>query len=351
MKVTAWNIRGFHKPLKNGGVQHLLQQRDIQIMALMETKLNEDSLSPILQRRFAGMGYAHNFDLSNHGRILLLWDMHKVDVDIILTTEQYIHCRVCCRISSRRFLVTFVYGLHSIVTRRPLWEALSDLGDSISEAWMIMGDFNSFLSIHEKQGGSPVTNHEMRDMQIFAQVCGLVDLRSIGCHLTWSNGNVSSKDCAPNRPFKFLNMWTLHKDFLKVVGDSWAAPVIGNAQFILKTKLFRLKKCLRELNKNHFGHISKKARRAKDELVEIQKDILDGGPIPSDYSHVRKKTTLLMEAERQFYQQRAKNVYLRSSDKCTKFCHDVVKRNNKRNAIIMLKKRDREQTTSLGEVS
>ncbi|XP_042437084.1 uncharacterized protein LOC122023053 [Zingiber officinale] len=336
------------------------------------------------------MGYAHNFDLSNHGRILLLWDMHKVDVDIILTTEQYIHCRVCCRISGRGFLVTFVYGLHSIVTRRPLWEALSDLGDTISEAWMIMGDFNSFLSIHEKQGGSPVTNHEMRDMQIFTQACGLVDLRSVGCRLTWSNGTVSckldralvnsfwlmedfdayaeftapgclsdhsctivhtlAKDRAPNRPFKFLNMWTLHKDFLKVVGDSWAAPVIGNAQFILKT-MFRLKKCLRELNKNHFGHITEKAKRAKDELMEIQKGILDGGPIPSEYSHVRKKTTLLMEAERQFFQQRAKNVYLRNSDKCTKFFHDVVKRNNKRNAIIMLKKRDEEQTTSLGEVA
>ncbi|XP_074570567.1 uncharacterized protein LOC141827233 [Curcuma longa] len=291
----------------------------------------------------------------------------------------------------RSFFVTFVYGLHSIVTRRPLWDALVDLGDNITDAWMVMGDFNSYLSIDEKKGGSPVTNHELRDMQNFTQVCGLVDLRSIGCRFTWTNGNVSckldralvnsfwlmadfdafaeftapgclsdhsctivhtmSKDRPPNRAFKFINMWALHEDFEKIVKDSWAAPIQGHAQYILKGKMFRLKRCLRELNKNNFGHISEKAKRAKEELEEVQRSILDGGPPPIEYTQIRKKANLLIEAERQFYQQRAKNVYLKSADKCTKFFHDVVKRNNKRNAIITLKKRNGDQTTSINEVA
>ncbi|XP_042472114.1 uncharacterized protein LOC122054743 [Zingiber officinale] len=391
MKVASWNIRGFHKPLKHGRVQHLLQQKDIQVMALMETKLNEDSLSPILQRRFSGMGHTHNFHLSNHGRILLIWDLHKVDMDIVMTTNQYIHCHIRCRISSRSFFVTFVYDLHSIVTRRSLWEALVDLGDNIANVWMVMGDFNLFLSIDEKKDGFPVTNHEMRDMQIFTQACGLVDLRSIGCLFTWSNGNVSckldralvnsfwlmtdfdayaeftapgclldhsctivhtlSKDRPLNRPFKFINMWPLHEDFEKVVKDSWAANIQGNAQYVLKAKMFHLKRCLRELNKNNFGHISEKAKREKEELEEVQRNILDGGPTPMEYTHIRKKANLLAKAERQFYQQMAKNVYLKSADKCTKSFHDVVKRNNKRNAIITLKKRNRDQTTSINEVA
>ncbi|KAG6508184.1 hypothetical protein ZIOFF_033555 [Zingiber officinale] len=41
---------------RHGGVQHLLQQKGIQVMALMETKLKEEALSSILQRRFSGMG-------------------------------------------------------------------------------------------------------------------------------------------------------------------------------------------------------------------------------------------------------------------------------------------------------
>ncbi|XP_042410124.1 uncharacterized protein LOC121999519 [Zingiber officinale] len=243
-----------------------------------------------------------------------------------------------------------------------------------------MGDFNSFLSIDEKKGGSPVTNHEMRDMQIFAQACGLVDLRSIRCRFTWSNGNVSckldtalvnsfwlmadydayaeftapgclsdhsctivhtlAKDRPPDKDFKFINMWTLHEDFEKIVKDSWAVPMQGKAQYILKAKMFRLKRCLRELHKNKIGHISEKAKKAKEELEEVQRSSLDGGPTPMGYTHIRKKANLLAEAERQFYQQRAKNVYLKSADKCTKFFHDMVKRNNKRNAIITLKKRN-----------
>lgn len=44
------------------------------------------------------------------------------------------------------------------------------------------------------------------------------------------------------------------------------------------------------------------------------------------------------DAKRMFYQQRAKSTYLRSSDRCTQFFHDVVKRNNKRNAIVTITK-------------
>lgn len=48
MRLAAWNIRGFHKPLKHGGVQHLLLSKKIQVMAVLETKLTEVLLPPIL---------------------------------------------------------------------------------------------------------------------------------------------------------------------------------------------------------------------------------------------------------------------------------------------------------------
>lgn len=57
------------------------------------------------------------------------------------------------------------------------------------------------------------------------------------------------------------------------------------------------------------------------------------------------------EAERMFYQQRAKGVYLKNSDRCTRFFHDLVKRNNKRNVIVTITKQFGEQTISLGKVA
>lgn len=39
------------------------------------------------------------------------------------------------------------------------------------------------------------------------------------------------------------------------------------------------------------------------------------------------------------------------SDRCTKFFHDMIKRNNKRNTIVAIVKRPGEHTTSLSEVA
>lgn len=75
------------------------------------------------------------------------------------------------------------------------------------------------------------------------------------------------------------------------------------------------------------------------------------GDPPSEYGALRKKATLLAEVEKTFYQQRAKSVYLKNSNRSTKFFHDLVKRNNKRGAIITLTKQSGEQTSSLEEVA
>ena len=163
------------------------------MIGLLETKLNESALDTIIQRGFSGMGMAHNFHFCDRGRILLLWDSQLVDLEILMATDQLIHCRLRCIVTGKRVLVTFVYGLHSIVTRRPLWRSLAELGEDITEAWMIMGDFNAILSVHDKVGGQPVSNYELQDLEQLVQGCGLVDLESIGCRLTWTNGMVSCK--------------------------------------------------------------------------------------------------------------------------------------------------------------
>ncbi|XP_042460193.1 uncharacterized protein LOC122043655 [Zingiber officinale] len=162
--------------------------------------------------------------------------------------------------------------------------------------------------VQDKEGGQPVSNYELHDLERFVHACGLVDLRSIGCRLTWTNGSVSSKldramvnshwliadyesyveftspECLSdhscgivstlarekrcNRPFKFYNMWTLHEGFQDLVASSWDELISGNAQFALKEKLTRLKGKLQELDKLHFQHISEQALREKSVLED-----------------------------------------------------------------------------------
>lgn len=92
MKLASWNIRGFHKPLKHKGVQHLLKKQRINIVGLLETKLSEQSLNTVLQQSFAGIEAAHNFSFSTYGTILVLWDSYFVENEILWVSEQLIHC-------------------------------------------------------------------------------------------------------------------------------------------------------------------------------------------------------------------------------------------------------------------
>lgn len=108
---------------------------------------------------------------------------------------------------------------------------------------------------------------------------GYVEFLPPGCLSDHSCCMVSLLECEPRvqRPFKFYNMWTLHDGYQELVADSWAEPVFGTDQFVLKSKLVRLKSKLRLLNKQHFHHISQQALRAKDALEVAQGTLLSGG--------------------------------------------------------------------------
>lgn len=65
----------------------------------------------------------------------------------------------------------------------------------------------------------------------------------------------------------------------------------------------------------------------------------------------RKKAVDFFEAERSFYYQKAKCIFLKESDKCTKFFHLVVKRNSRRNFIASILKEDGMYITSHDQVA
>ena len=54
MKIAFWNIRGFHLPLKQKGVEELVKKREISLMVLLETKLSVSGLEVVMRRRFRG---------------------------------------------------------------------------------------------------------------------------------------------------------------------------------------------------------------------------------------------------------------------------------------------------------
>ncbi|XP_022899391.1 uncharacterized protein LOC111412700 [Olea europaea var. sylvestris] len=273
---------------------------------------------------------------------------------------------------------------------RPLWNNIMECRSNYSMPWMVWGDFNNVLKFNEKCYGANVTPYEVKDLENCCLSVGLVDLRSIGCFYTWTNGSIWSKlDRAKvnefwmqgvlialliflhrgafptthlalyhssgkkNISFRFFNMWTNHEDFHYVVSNIWNQVVRDTKQFLLCKKLQGLKGVLNKLNSKHFAHISSWGEHASKKLELAQKD-LHGDPtnsqLQSDAARLRKEAMVLGEAKRNFYYQQAKCVYLKEGDKCTKFVHSLVKRNAKRNHIPAGIKRDGTYSSSQKEV-
>ncbi|KAK6142302.1 hypothetical protein DH2020_022650 [Rehmannia glutinosa] len=157
-----------------------------------------------------------------------------------------------------------------------------------------------------------------------------------------------------NRPFRFFNMWASHTNFNDLVATNWNLYVRGTKQFMLCKKLKHLKRPLKELNYKHFLHISSRATKVNENLERAQLHLHDD-PTNVDLwnfvATIRKQTMSLSESERCFYYQQAKCKHLNQSDRDTKFFHDLVKRNKKRNQVVVVCKEDVLPTTSIDEVA
>ncbi|CAN0904085.1 hypothetical protein LINGRAHAP2_LOCUS22880 [Linum grandiflorum] len=79
------------------------------------------------------------------GGIWVLWKSTVVNLQVHGTSDQFIHLRGSSS-DMESFLLTTVYAKPSILARDALWARLGILGMSISDLWMLAGDFNAMLS-------------------------------------------------------------------------------------------------------------------------------------------------------------------------------------------------------------
>lgn len=307
--------------------------------------------------------------------------------------DQVIHSHVTCLVSSKSFYVSFVYGLHYIIARRPLWDSLYTFGMDGLQPWIVLEDFNSILEGEEWISCAQPTAYEAKDFLNCCVDLGLTDIQYTGARYTWNNGRIWSKidramcnqrwlvegayamanflppgcvsdhsPCvvslfdvqrSPKTCFMFFNMWANHEEFLDLVKQVWENEVDGTKQFGLRRKLKLLKSCLRGLNRQKFSHIVERARVARKELKKQQILLHDNptdSPLLKSVKKLQFQAANLIEAERKFCIQKTKVDFLLNGDKGTKLFHSLIKRNLKRNFIASLTKKDGTPTASKNEV-
>lgn len=175
----------------------------------------------------------------------------------------------------------------------------------------VIRDFNAILEVGDRVGeGSGVLSRGSRVLREIVQECRLVDVKIQGRGFTWyrCNGKCKSRidralvnekwvaswcdsslrglprlisnhcpillctkvmDWGP-RPFRFINVWVSHLDFLMTIESSWKDEGIeGWGWFIFKEKLKRLKGMMKDWNVSHFGSIDWNIKEIHEEIQEL----------------------------------------------------------------------------------
>ncbi|XP_028206366.1 uncharacterized protein LOC114389839 [Glycine soja] len=394
MIIASWNIRDFNLPLKHHAMQNFLRCKEINVMDVLETKLNEASVEEIMRRKISDWHFTHNFASHNAGRILILWKQDKIHLSVLESNAQLIHCAIDCKTTAKRLQVSFIYGLHSIMARRSLWINLNSINANMNCPWLLIGDFNSILSPTDRFNGAEPNAYELQDFVDCYSDLGLGSINTHGPLYTWTNGRVWSKldralcnqawfnsfgnsvcevmefisisDHTPlvvttelvvprgNSPFKFNNAIVDHPNFLRIVADVWKQNIHGCSMFKVCKKLKALKAPLKNLFKQEFSNISNRVELAEAEYNSVLNSLKQNPQDPSLLAlanRTRGQTIMLRKAESMKFAQLIKNKYLLQADKCSKFFHALIKRNRHSRFIAAIRLEDGHNTSSQDEIA
>ncbi|XP_050233167.1 uncharacterized protein LOC126681663 [Mercurialis annua] len=365
MIFTTWNIRGLNESLKQAEVKKLLVLKRCALIGVLETRVCSCNKERMWNKlNLQGWELIDNYSHSDIGKIWVIFDSLKVNVQCIGSSDQFIHCKV--NMEGVSFIWTVVYGSNHLVERQRLWKHLVDLSRSIEELWFVQGDFNAVLREEDRCGGSPLDEDHLHELSNCVSAAGLIEIRSVGCQFTWNNnqlginriwrkldrvfanGNVNenfhriynealpcgisdhspivtileSEQRSGSRKFKFFNFWTLHPDFRTILEEEWRINYRGFHIYKLVQKLKAISYRLSKLNRSQFSDISKRTDNHREILnrlqVDLQRDptntfLIDEERVMSN--HFR----FLLKCEESYFKQKSRIQWLNLGDSNTKY--------------------------------
>ena len=198
MNCASWNVRGLCEASKALSVGSWLQQNNICLCGLLETRVKRHWIESVASSIAKSWHWYSYQQFHNRVRILLGWKPALVDVVVDRVHLQYVHCHVTVWKSGFRFWFTVVYGLNSLADKKDLWQGIVALSKNMVEPWCVMGDFNAIFDIIHRSNGRLVSAYEMQDFLQCIEDAQLVSPRSVGHWFSWHN-KASSEDIITSR--------------------------------------------------------------------------------------------------------------------------------------------------------
>ncbi|KAL0288694.1 UNVERIFIED_CONTAM: hypothetical protein Sradi_7092900 [Sesamum radiatum] len=361
--LACWNVRGLNRRDHQLAVSDLVDEFHLKLVGLLETRVAPSNVTYVQSCILHGWNWF--VDPGGPGnRIWITWDNSEVNVDILATHDQFIHCRVHLLRSRTCSLVTFAYGVNDVYPRQLLWTHLVDLLDGVGdEPWIVLGDFNTVLDTREICGGTNTSHTAIDDFAEFIMNSGLVTLPSRGAIFTWHNcsdgprslwkkldrmlvndswlqqwPNTACFNATPrtsdHSPI-VLHSAVTHKDgrcflydnhlakalgFIELVRSVWDHQIVGTPMYSITRKLKALKPLFRAKRKEK-GDLTANVAQAKGFLDIIQQLMENDHSNDLLINLERMARLVLLRAtrlEQSMLQQRAKIQWLKGGDQCSK---------------------------------
>lgn len=179
IKVLSWNCRGAASTTFPGRIRDLLRENKADILVLLETRVSGWRAEKIVARlgfsnwiRLEATGYA--------GGIWILWHEAVTTVTYIHSSTQFIHTKVWNKRDNTEFWLTGVYAEPSPKERLPLWADLQCIATQCHGPWLLIGDFNAYMSCSDKHGGAQPNAAAMRQFHDCIQSANLVARSLLG---------------------------------------------------------------------------------------------------------------------------------------------------------------------------
>jgi hypothetical protein len=191
-KIFLWNCRGAASSAFYRSCKYYLDIHKPEVIVIMETRVDPEKL----RNTFTLLG----FDKMHHthcrgfaGGIVVAWKVDEVQMNVVMTDFQFIHLQISFT-GGPAWHFTSVYASPREELRMEGWQKLQNISRSISDSWMIAGDFNDIVSQDEKKGGAPVSARRCNNFVDNINACKLIDMGSVGTKFTWRGPLINGHD-------------------------------------------------------------------------------------------------------------------------------------------------------------
>ncbi|KAJ9536643.1 hypothetical protein OSB04_un000192 [Centaurea solstitialis] len=348
LESGCWNIRGLNSPVKRKEVKNFIHSNGLALCGIVESKVDVLALNEVCSSTFGVWSWISNSGMCNGGtRIICAWDPRHLDVMLIESHAQFMHCQVFVKGSPIHFFVSLIYGANSYGERRLLWSGLRKFKVFLgNNAWIAMGDFNSMLFPHDGLGGSSKRDRDMEDFMLCVEDVDIFDCRYGGIQYTWvqkpnSEGGIMRK----------LDRIMVNSELLSIMGDAEASflsrgisdhapgiisfkgghkPKLGGFKFdnfLVSHPMFH--ETIRNVWRTDFGGCFIKRVEFFRKEFEIAQLHVDSDPFNvgfrEDLAHISLAFQQACLDEEDALRQRAKIHSLNEGDGNTKYFHHVMR--------------------------